>query len=474
MTYVPQNTNVFLNAFNGAYAGMVSFGRSLISPSATSKAYTDPANVAIYFAEEVDTLNAGVSQDSVFVEAVRLSSMLIFQAGVQNVAPFNTAAGWLGPATDVLAAALAGDTAVLGQGVVPPVPPSGGSNSVFIYDPTAASSSGNVYKTFLGAYTAARAFGDGALIIIGPNGGTCVSGAIGAINLSGITLSGLPSAATTAFTFQTGTTVANGWLNVQYLAIASTSAAAVQTLANGAGIPFGSGTGLSSATSPFFALAAGATAVLLGYGPICELGDGTNPIATINGTATLGIFIGDFGELETGATTGTGDLTVLTSASSYGGVGTQGSGLTSTFAATGAFARGWADNSANIEPGGTAATIVTSVTVTPKSTGKFRVTCTAVVQNATATFNEAIISLGHGPTAGTVNYIGNPCSMNAGNVNQQYVPVSVVADYDQLTAPVIFPPGTPVQFNAILTLAPGTAGVGVLAHNCQLEVQEVA
>jgi hypothetical protein len=154
----------------------------------------------------------------------------------------------------------------------------------------------------------------------------------------------------------------------------------------------------------------------------------------------------------------------------------QGGWLVMSVAAASPFARGWADNTSNVFPGSTTSTIVASVTVTAGTTGKFRVTATGTFVNVSAASGVLVAcNLSHGSGVTTSDYNGPAAYLGANGAVGSLIPFAISVDYDKsaTVGPIIFPIGTAVQFNFVITLGSATANVGISAHACQLEAQEV-
>jgi hypothetical protein len=130
-------------------------------------------------------------------------------------------------------------------------------------------------------------------------------------------------------------------------------------------------------------------------------------------------------------------------------------------------AHGFADNPTDVPISNAAETVLTSVTVTPKVTGKFRVTGSAVINNpALATAKSVLLSIGRG---GVADYSSSQVSVPAGQITIQ---TAVQAEYGSATTPTVFPIGVPVT---IQLLAEGSAAstLDAPAHGAQLQVEEL-
>jgi hypothetical protein len=133
-----------------------------------------------------------------------------------------------------------------------------------------------------------------------------------------------------------------------------------------------------------------------------------------------------------------------------------------------ALAHAFADNPTGQFGIGLIPTILASVTVTPKLTGKFHVTCTVNVTNPTEDISALFLAVGHG--GGTVDYTqGNPVTVPPSNT----VNTSLTVEYGSgPLSGVTFPVGVPVEIDLI-----GIATVGglilELPHDAQITVEEL-
>jgi hypothetical protein len=293
----------------------------------------------------------------------------------------------------------------------------------------------------------------------------------GAYNLKGVTLFGLGLGTPTTLTFQNGATISQPWAGTDFLNIVSTSSSAVESLANGQIINLVNATNITSPTSPFFSVQ-GASNVTLIAGTNAVLGDGTHPIVTTPAGSGTSFIVGDGSTVAASAVTGAGTYEFLVTASALG-VGAQplatGIVVASSFTS---LARGWADNPAAVPLTASSLVIITSVTITPGATGKFRVIATGTfVPGALTTLGFSIAAGGvpsyalTGNNSGAGSFSGIPTATVFSGVLDADVGGSV-------DLPQIFPLGVPVTFSITATTGTG-AGGSVVAHGAQLSVQEI-
>lgn len=141
---------------------------------------------------------------------------------------------------------------------------------------------------------------------------------------------------------------------------------------------------------------------------------------------------------------------------------------------------GWATNTVDKGPA-LSVIIVASVTVTPAVTGKFRVTVTGYVNHITdvapGNYDAVGIYVTHGGSLGPgdfTQFIGVAQATTTGvipNDGNNLATVSYSFDYDRIPSPIIFPVGTPVTFNVIMSDFTGSKFIAY-ANNIQIEVQE--
>lgn len=134
----------------------------------------------------------------------------------------------------------------------------------------------------------------------------------------------------------------------------------------------------------------------------------------------------------------------------------------------GAFARGWAEHLANSVHSGVP-TIIVSKTLTPTATGKFRIIVTGSAEGGgDGGPDQFTLSISNGAGATPAIYTSN--AVFTSHDNSEAVGVCLVVDLDQLGAPVTYPLGTPVQFNAVAEYS-GTNDPATVV--LQMEIQEV-
>jgi len=117
--------------------------------------------------------------------------------------------------------------------------------------------------------------------------------------------------------------------------------------------------------------------------------------------------------------------------------------------------------------------IIASATITPKLTGKLAVRITGVVTNTDATNGHLFtMSMSHGGAATPTDYqIPQMLCPSSGGESIASMPWGIIVEYYNLAAPVIFPVGTPVQFNAV-GLGDASTLLVIQQHGCQIEVTE--
>lgn len=145
--------------------------------------------------------------------------------------------------------------------------------------------------------------------------------------------------------------------------------------------------------------------------------------------------------------------------------------LATTAGSGSAPASGWADSVQTIT-NGPVPTIFASKTVTPTSSGKFRVTATGAVQNASdsGTVNFTIeVTHGAGVTSPPDYAAPSQCNDNGGG--RQFQGLSMSVDLDELPVPLVFPVGTPVTLNGIIHPTGGQA-LQWADHMLQLTITE--
>lgn len=140
----------------------------------------------------------------------------------------------------------------------------------------------------------------------------------------------------------------------------------------------------------------------------------------------------------------------------------------SAAAGGGSFARGWAEDQASGIHANTP-TIVVSETVTPLSTGNFRIIITGSAEGVgDGGPDQFLVSISNGVTATPPIYqTGTPFTSHD---NSEWATIALVVDLDMIGIPITYPVGTPVQFNAVIEYSgsndPATARL-------QISIQEV-
>lgn len=144
MAYVPNNTNIFLAAMAGSIAGMSASTRvSTGSSDPTNLANVNVANVALAFAQAYDTvwgINVGIGADSLQVDSTKEICEAFWESRQQPNATtqFESPTIYLAQCRNLIAYVQAGENAVLGAGITPPLPPTvatpGGANTNIQYN----------------------------------------------------------------------------------------------------------------------------------------------------------------------------------------------------------------------------------------------------------------------------------------------------------------------------------------------------
>ncbi len=132
-------------------------------------------------------------------------------------------------------------------------------------------------------------------------------------------------------------------------------------------------------------------------------------------------------------------------------------------------AHGFADNGGAATPILAAGNIVTSVTVTPKVSGRFKLSASVVAHNLTDGGTTVGLQFGH---AATADYPASPNDVTLTSAAR--VSLSLVAEngVDLADYPFVAPLGVPVTFTLIATAgADGT--IEAVAHGAQLTVEEL-
>jgi hypothetical protein len=132
-----------------------------------------------------------------------------------------------------------------------------------------------------------------------------------------------------------------------------------------------------------------------------------------------------------------------------------------------ALAHGFADSTTELSIQ-TTPTVLASVTVTPKVTGKFHVTCTVNVTNDGEVTNGVIIGVGHQPAI--VDYIQNSfITVLGGDV----VNDALTVEYGSgPLSGVVFPVGAPVTIRLFAT-AQSVGSLTIDTHDAQITVEEL-
>ena len=146
--------------------------------------------------------------------------------------------------------------------------------------------------------------------------------------------------------------------------------------------------------------------------------------------------------------------------------------------ASGILASGWADNANKVTLAqSTAVTTVTSVTVTPKVSGKLRVEVSGAVVNILGTLQDANLWLAR--AAGTAPASADYTVMNAFPIDGTNIAdaesFATVVRYDIAAVgplPLVFPVGAPVTFFLLGNASAGSSMV-IPAHGAQIDVLEV-
>lgn len=172
MSYVPNNSSVYIAAFSGAVTGALADGRAL-----TDAVASDYANIQIAagaYAQEVDTLWGATAANSLDVSSIRGCSQGVFSQRYVATGNVNyaTPGTWVGLASAVIAMVQSGDTYVAGQGIVPAP---GGIGAVSIDIPLAtiqAQTSGTPFNIGAVLPTNAGLLGGEVKIITAVSGGS--------------------------------------------------------------------------------------------------------------------------------------------------------------------------------------------------------------------------------------------------------------------------------------------------------------
>ena len=135
-----------------------------------------------------------------------------------------------------------------------------------------------------------------------------------------------------------------------------------------------------------------------------------------------------------------------------------------------ALASAWGDNSGLVAFNDTNIDIIKSVSITPASTGKLRVTITCVNQGVDGGACPFTLGVNHGASPGQAfDYAQAQIFTSTLNGAE----TSVVVRLDKLASPIVFPVGTPVQINAVGQATEG-GQTQIPAHGCQIDIQEVS
>jgi hypothetical protein len=149
--------------------------------------------------------------------------------------------------------------------------------------------------------------------------------------------------------------------------------------------------------------------------------------------------------------------------------------LVASFGGSGApsLARAWGDATGFTVSQGGGAGIAAHATITPLSTGKLRVIITGSIQNDSDSGQaQYTVSISHGLAATPADYTSGIFEIEDNGGGREYGSLSLVVDLDKIAAPVVFPAGTPVQINAVITVTSGGQAVQGAAHSVQIAIEE--
>lgn len=124
MSYSPININIFQAAFAGALAGMAASNSGNASGSAVLAVYNTPAQNALAFAEEVDSIWNSASSSTGDASAIQLASLAAFSQRTPNT--LVSAAQLANAAGAIIAAVKEGDAVLQAAGIGPDL--GGGGN----------------------------------------------------------------------------------------------------------------------------------------------------------------------------------------------------------------------------------------------------------------------------------------------------------------------------------------------------------
>lgn len=137
--------------------------------------------------------------------------------------------------------------------------------------------------------------------------------------------------------------------------------------------------------------------------------------------------------------------------------------------ATPSLANAWNDSGNQQNLINTGPIIVAQVLITPKVTGKIRLTVTGTINN-TGGQTSLIASVTHGLASSPADYTQGTQSVAGGSLSTGQ---SLIVDFDKLPTPIIFPVGQQAILNFVLQAGNGNVVI-VPAHGIQIEAQERA